>query len=247
MKIVEAIRAVVRSSADPFNIDVKGQLETLKKLLPKWTDLDEILLDVEALNLLSRIVELQEKWVRYQASSLYVDPLLVELKIVVSTPERLAEMFAGSWHPIIKVEQLSMGELARAANYWNGLLPLGERFEEEFAEERNPGSLDTKSLVEMKILTEEELRKRIADVYEELVSMLEHEEKIDYWEFIFKGDFDEAIERAVFLSHIVSSGLASIETKPLEEKILIIRPKVAKLPKSVAIAISSSARGNKIE
>jgi len=247
MRVVEAIRIVVTSSTDPFNVDVKGQLETLKKFLPGWTDLDEILLDIEALNLLSRVVELQEKWVRYQASSLYVDPLLVELKIVASTPERLAEVFSGSWHPIVKVEQLSMRELARAANYWNNLLPLGGRFKEEFGEEKNPNSLNAKDLVKMRIITEEELKKRIVQIYEELSFMLEQKEKIDYWEFVYKEDLDVAIERAVLLSHIVSSGYASIEMKPLEEKILITKPKASKLPKSVAIAISLSKKGDKIE
>ena len=239
VRIVEALRTVIGSSSDPFNVDVKGQIEVLRKLLPEWKDLEEILMDVEALTLLSRIVELQEKWVRYQASSLYVDPLLVELKIVASTPERLAEVFAGSWHPITKVEQVSQNELIRAINYWNVLVPLGERFREEFGQERGLAALDTKSLLEMKILTEEELNRKIEEIYRELTSILEHQDKADYWKFIDGKDINETVARAILLSHIISSGLASIEIKPLEEKIFIVKHTTDKYPKSIAIAISN--------
>lgn len=244
LRIVDALRTVIGSSSDPFNVDVKAEVGTLRKLLPEWKELDEILMDVEALDLLSRIVELQEKWVRYQASSLYIDPLLVELKIIASTPEKLAEVFAQSWHPIIKVEQISKNELMRAINYWNTLLPLGERFKEEFGQERELTSLDTMNLVEMKILTEEELNRKIEEVYRELVSMLELQEKVDYWKFIGGKNLNETVEKAVILSHIISSGLASLEIKPLEENIFIIKHTVDKYPKSMAIAITPK-RGEK--
>jgi hypothetical protein len=240
LRIVEALRMVMGSSSDPFNIDVKAQVETLRKLLPEWKELEEILMDVEALNLLSRIVELQEKWVRYQASSLYVDPLLVELKIVTSDPERLAEIFAGSWHPILKVEQVSKSELMRAVNYWNVLLPLGERYREELGQERGLASLDVKNLVEMKVLTEEELNRRIEDVYLELSSVLEQQGRVDYWKFIKGKDLNETVARAVMLSHVISSGLASLDIKPLEENIFIVKHNADKYPKSMAIAIPTT-------
>ena len=246
LRVVEALRTVLGSSSDPFNVDVKAQLETLRKLLPEWKELGEILMDVEALNLLSRIVELQEKWVRYQASSLYVDPLLVELKIVASAPERLAEVFAGSWHPILKVEQVSTRELMRAVDYWNVLLPLGERYREEFGQERGLASLNATSLVEMKVLTEEELYRRIEEVYGELASMLETQGRVDYWKFIRGKDLNETVARAVILSHVISSGHASLEIKPLEEKIFIVKHNADKYPKSMAIAISP-ARGEREE
>ena len=244
LRIVDALRTVIGSSSDPFNVDVKAQIEALRKLLPEWKELGEILMDVEALNLLSRVVELQEKWVRYQASSLYVDPLLVELKIIASTPEKLAEVFAGSWHPILKVEQVSQSELMRAINYWNTLLPWGERFREEFGQERGLATLDLMNLVEMKILTEEELNRKIEEVYRELASMFELQEKVDYWKFISGKNLNETVARAVILSHVISSGLASLEIKPLEENIFIVKHTVDKYPKSMAIAISSP-RGEK--
>jgi len=243
LKIVEALRAVIGSSSDPFNVDVKGQIEALRRLLPEWSELDEILADVEAMALLSRIVELQEKWVRYQASSLYVDPLLVELKIVASTPERLAEVFAGSWHPILKVEQISKIELMNAISYWNNLLPFDKRFSEELGQERELATFDAKRLVEMKILTEEEINRRIEEVYGELKPMLDLQGKVDYWRFVEGKDSNETIARAVILSHIVSSGLASIEVKPLEDNIFIVKPGLSRQPKSVAITIPRSRGG----
>ena len=53
------------------------------------------------------------------------------------------------------------------------------------------------SLVEMKVLTEEELSRRIEEVYRELASMLELQEKVDYWKFIRGKDLNETVARAV--------------------------------------------------
>ncbi len=243
LRIVEALRAVIGRSSDPFNVDVKGQIEALKRLLPEWETLDEILMDVEAMALLSKVVELQERWVRYQASSLYVDPLLVELKITASTVDRLAEVFAGSWHPILKVEQISKTELMRSINYWNGLTPLDRRYLEEFGQERELATLDTRRLMEMKILTEEELNRRIEEVHRQLESILDIQGRVDYWDFIEGKDSNETISRAVILSHIVSSGLAGIEIKPLEEKIYIVKQTSSREPKSIAITVNRPHRG----
>jgi hypothetical protein len=237
IKIVEMLNTVIGSNLDPFKVEVKEYVFKLKELLPDLKDLDEILMDAEALRLLARIVELQEKWVRYQASSLYVNPLLVELKIVTSSPERLAETFARSWHPIVKIEQLTLNEMLRAAGYWNTLLPLAERFREETVEERHPSILDVENLVRMKILTEEELNKRVEELYIELSKALEKEDKIDYWNFVKGKDYNETITRAILLAHLISMGLASLEIKPLEEKIEIVRETRGRQPRSIAISM----------
>jgi len=50
-----------------------------------WVDL----LDAEALNRIAAIVRLQGDWLKHRASSLYIDPILVELKIRMLEPERL--------------------------------------------------------------------------------------------------------------------------------------------------------------
>ncbi|MCX8188306.1 MAG: hypothetical protein N3F64_01175 [Nitrososphaeria archaeon] len=237
LKIVEMLNTVIGSNLDPFKVDVKEYVLRLKELLPNLKELDEILMDAEALRLLARIVELQEKWVRYQASSLYVDPLIVELKIITLPPERLAEIFSRSWHPIVKIEQVTLNEIIRAASYWNTLLPIPERFRRETVEETKLSLLDKEELVKMKILTEEELNKRLEELSMELNKFLENEEKVDYWKFVRGKDYNETITRAVLLAHIISMGHASLEIKPLEEKIEIVKGGQKRQPRSFAISM----------
>lgn len=240
LKIVEALNAVIGSNLDPFNVEVKEYVMRLKELLPGMRELDEILMDAEALRLLARIVELQEKWVRYQASSLYVDPLLVELKLVTLPAERLAEIFSKSWHPIVKIEQVTLNEMLRASSYWSTLQPLSERFREEAVEERQPSLLDKDSLVKMKILTEEELNRKVEELYMEVSKILEGRERVDYWDFVKGKDYNETITRAVLLAHIVSMGLLSLEIKPLEEKVEIVRGGKRARPRSIAISMQKA-------
>lgn len=237
LKIVEILSKVIGLNLDPFKVDVKEYVLRLKELLPNLKELDEILMDAEALRLLAGIVELQEKWVRYQASSLYVDPLIVELKILTLSPERLAEIFSRSWHPIVKIEQVTLNEMIRAANYWNALLPLSERFREEFVEETKLSTLDKEELLKMKILTEEELNRRLEELSMELDKILEAEERVDYWKIVKGKDYNETIIRAVLLAHIISMGYVSLEIKPLEEKIEIVKGGQKRQPRSLAISI----------
>ncbi|MBC7091613.1 MAG: hypothetical protein H5T50_06885, partial [Nitrososphaeria archaeon] len=121
--------------------------------------------------------------------------------------------------------------------YWNTLLPLAERFREEAVEERQPSILDIENLLKMKILSEEELNKRIEELYIELSKALEEEERVDYWNFVKGKDYNETITRAILLAHIISMGLASLEIKPLEEKIEIVREARKKQPRSIAISM----------
>ncbi|MEM2073422.1 MAG: hypothetical protein QXG36_06835 [Nitrososphaeria archaeon] len=237
IKIVEMLNMVIGSNLDPFKVDVKEYVLRLKELLPNLKELDEILMDAEALRLLARIVELQEKWLRYQASSMYVDPLIVELKIITLPQERLAEIFTKSWHPIVKIEQITLNEMIRAANYWNALLPLSERFRQEAIEETRLSLLNKDELVKMKILTEEELNRKIEELNIELNKILETEERIDYWKFVKGKDYNETITRAVILAHIISMGYASLEVKPLEEKIEIVKGGQKRQPRSFAISM----------
>jgi len=237
--IVEALRAVLTSGTDPFVVDVKAQIDTLgESLSPE--DLEEVMLDVQALNLLSKVVELQDDWVRYKASSMYVDPLLIELKIRASTVRELAEAFARSWHPIIKVEQVTRAELARAVRYWDALLPLGRRFREELGIGGALTPLDTRSLADMGILSKE-LGEKIEEIRRELEGLLGLRGEVDYWEFLRRRGPSEAVERALALSYVISSGFAGIELKPLEGRVLIVRR--ARGPRSIAISITGERVG----
>ena len=81
LRIIDLCRTVMRRGVDPFEVDIMRALKTLKTHLPGWNHLDDLLLDAEALNQLASIIRLQGEWIRHRASLLYVDPVMIELKI----------------------------------------------------------------------------------------------------------------------------------------------------------------------
>ena len=80
LRVIELCRSVERSSADPFEVDIREKIEILRKQLPGWKFLDDLLVDSEAMLELAQIVKLQDEWLKHRASSLYIDPLLIQLR-----------------------------------------------------------------------------------------------------------------------------------------------------------------------
>src|SRR5271155_4599994 len=132
LRLIELCKMVQSSSVNPFEVDIREKLLVLKKHLPDWKVIDIMLMDSEALHQLVQIVKLQDQWIKYRASSLYIDPLLLELKIRLLTREDLANSFAKCWHPIAQVDQLTARGLEKAFVYWRDLVPMSERFKNEF-------------------------------------------------------------------------------------------------------------------
>jgi hypothetical protein len=133
LRVIELCRAVETSSANPFDVDIKEKILLLRSRLPEWRFLDELLVDSEALLELALIVKLQDEWLKHRASSLYIDPLLIQLKVKLLPKEALTEAFVKSWHPVAQVDQISPKGLERAFVYWRDLLPMAERFKDEFS------------------------------------------------------------------------------------------------------------------
>ncbi|MGH9918604.1 MAG: hypothetical protein ACRD6W_07035, partial [Nitrososphaerales archaeon] len=77
-----------------------------------------MLKDSEAMQQLVAIVRLQDQWIKHRASALYIDPLLLELKIQLITKEELAESLAKCGHPIAQLDQLTARGLEKAFVYW---------------------------------------------------------------------------------------------------------------------------------
>ena len=54
LRVIELCRSVEKSSANPFDVDIREKISLLKKHLPEWHFLDELLLDSEAMLELAR-------------------------------------------------------------------------------------------------------------------------------------------------------------------------------------------------
>jgi len=239
LRVIELCRSVETSSANPFDVDIKEKILLLRSRLPEWRFLDELLVDSEALLELTQIVKLQDEWLKHRASSLYIDPLLIQLKVKLLPKEALTEAFVKSWHPVAQVDQISPKGLEKAFVYWRDLSPMAERFKDEFGSYGvKPGLVDYQELVSLGVFTQTQFETGLKDLHNELMER-SNGEWIDYMEFITSTDFETRVLRAYLLAFLISEGRASLKTEPLTGKIWVtaLSTKAKGPTKSVAISI----------
>src|SRR5438105_10362740 len=237
LRLIELCRMVQSSSVNPFEVDIREKLLILKKHLPDWEFIDVMLKDSEAIQQLVQIVKLQSQWITHRASALYIDPLLLELKIQLISKEELAECFAKCWHPIAQLDQLTPRGLEKAFVYWRDLIPFNERFKDGFGSQgQNAGLIGLDELESLSIFTKEEFEARLNAIHKELAERSNGKE-IDYRDFIKGKDPEETALRGYLVAFVITEGRATIRTDPLTEQIFIsvIQGKPGDETKSVAI------------
>lgn len=238
--MIELCRDVESSSANPFDVDIREKILILKQRLPELKLLDELLVDAEAMLELAQIVKLQDEWLKTRASSLYIDPLLIQLKVKLLPKEALSEAFIRSWHPIAQVDQLSPRGLEKAFVYWRDLVPISERFKDQFGSYGvRPGQVDYSDLVNMGVFTREQFETNLTQLYNEL-SKRSGGEWVDYRQFIGDDAFENKVRRAYLLAFLISEGRALLKTEPLSGKTwtMALAERAKGPPKSVAISIT---------
>lgn len=243
LRVIELCRDVETSSANPFDVDIREKILILKQRLPELKILDELLVDAQAMLELAQIVKLQDQWLKSRASSLYIDPLLIQLKLKLLPKEALSEAFIRSWHPIAQVDQLSPRGLERAFVYWRDLVPISERFKEQFGNYgTRPGIVDYAELVSLGVFTREQFETNLTQLHEELLQR-SNGEWVDYREFIQDEAFETKVRRAYLLAFLISEGRALLRTEPLTGRIwtMALADRVKGVPKSVAISVTGEA------
>jgi len=192
---------------------------------------------------LTQIIKLQDQWLKSRASSLYIDPLLIQLKVKLLPKESLSEAFIKSWHPVAQLDQLSPRGLEKAFVYWRDLIPISERFKDQFGTYgTRPGLVDYSELVSLGIFTKEQFENDLAQLHEELLER-SNGEWVDYRDFIGDETFESKVRRAYMLAFLLSEGRASLRTEPLTGKIwtMALAEKAKGALKSVAISITGEA------
>lgn len=257
LRIISLCVDVERKGVNPFEVEVKEILDTLKKYLPQWRALEDFVLDAEALNRIASIVRLQGDWIKHRSTSLYVDPLFIELKIKAIDIRRLVDIFVETWHPIVEFEELSKKRVNEAVDYWNQLLPLEERRVSLPTPVESLGSTSLKELLKLKIVSEKSFNEALQNIWEELKKMTGGRDQIPYWAFIRAATYEETIYRAYMTSFLITYGYASIVVNPIEEEAFLIpydeRKEVATKTQSVSIPIAidyetwKQMRGEKFE
>ncbi|MCW4031735.1 MAG: hypothetical protein NWE80_05155 [Candidatus Bathyarchaeota archaeon] len=223
-RIIDMCKAVENRTADPFLLDVDSMIKVIKEYFPQWKEANELNLDSEAIHRLASVIKLQSEWVKHCSTSLYTDPFLLEEKIVRTNKEEMVSIFLRAWHPLVELEQLSIHSLAEAMQYWDGLLPLKERWMDFDVQEVAIGTVSRNELVQQRVLGGKVFSEELVDFWQELKEKVKEKEcdgKIFYWDFIGAETYEETVNRAFLTSFLITYGYATLEIYPLEEEIFI--------------------------
>jgi hypothetical protein len=216
-RLLHFCQTVETEGTDPFDVDVKRFLQTLKQYQKKWRSLDELLLDADAIAELAKIIELQEHWIKDRSSSFYVDPAILELKLRLLEPQQLATAFMAAWRPIIAQDRLTPQRLQEGLDYWHALLPFDERAEDFPLPALSEAPIELEDLIKSCLFSKQEFDAALR----ELSIELEARGRIDYREFIYNDSFETSVQKAYLTSYLVSEGRADLEINPLEEDVFI--------------------------
>jgi hypothetical protein len=221
LRIIDLCNAVEQRGLDPFDVRVKEFFDRLRELLPKLKKNEDLYLDIQAVLGLAEVVFQQGEWIKHKSSLLYLDPLLIMLKIHALPPEDLAEVFAKAWHPVVELESISPHGFREAKGYWTELLPMDERWRGLGTAETLTGEMGRGELKRMGMVSEEEFIETMEKSWRELKEAAGGKGQVDYWDFIMGKTFEKTVSRAWLVSFLVSYGYATVDVKPLEEEIIL--------------------------
>jgi hypothetical protein len=237
-RIIETCLSVEAKGLNPFLVNVDELVSVIKQFFPNWSDPDELCLDAEALNQIASVIKMQSEWIKHRANSLYRDPFLVEEKLRSLPIESIAAIFDEAWHPLVELEQVTMGSLETALRYWTELTPLDERWRKESLLLADVSPTSREELIKQGVLLSETFTAELEKLWEELKTFeTDKEGKIGYWDFIGAETYDETVKRAYLTSFLITYGYADLEVHPLEEEIFV-RPYEKQVPKGNAATFS---------
>jgi len=220
LRIIETCQSIENKGLNPFLVNVDDLVSVIRQYFPNWSDPDELCLDAEALNKIATVIKMQSEWIKQRATSLYRDPFLVEEKLRSLPIERIAEVFTEAWHPLVELEQVTMGSLEAALRYWTELTPLDERWRRENIQLADISPTSREELIKQGILLTETFTEELEKLWNELKIIAENK-KIRYWDFIGAETYNETVRRAYLTSFLITYGYAALEVNPLEEEIFV--------------------------
>ncbi len=237
LRILDLCEKAIKEEADPFQVDVVQLFGKLRELLPELETEEEFYLDLEAVLGLTSVILKQEEWIRYRSSLMFLDPLLVLLKIEKLGDKDLADVLRRSWRPIVEARGVSPLFLEKAVEYWRTLPALEERRLELGEMEERTGTLTLSDLATLGFASEDEFLSFLESEEERLKEEAKKRGgEVPYWEFIGAETFEETIKRAYLVSFLCSYGRATIRRDPLSGEMWLV-PLKKPLGTKVSLAI----------
>ncbi len=212
--IIQTCNSIESRRFNPFLLDVSEALDILRRHAEHLGSLEDHLLDMRALTGIARVVGLQSAQLRFQSSSLFVDPEMAKQKLDGLSRQQLAEFLLLSWHPIIELEQLTPSTVKEATEYWNQMLSFYERRKRlQLGPFTMPEAAGLAELTSAGLVEEKAFSKKLQEVWSELKQTAGPDGTVEYWVFVAMSTFRETVKRAQIVSFLVSYGFASLEQK----------------------------------
>ena len=210
-ELIETCVAIENRKFNPFLLDISEALSVIRRHSSHLRTLEDHLLDMRAITSIARVVGLQSANLRFQSSSLYVDPGMVKEKLDAASREQLAEFLLLSWHPIVELEQLTTDSTKEAKEYWDKMLSFFDRRKRlQLGPFTTPSPTDLEELARQRVVEEKAYTRKMQELWKELKESAGRG-KVDYWEFIQQPDFAQTISRAQLVSFLVSYGYANLQ------------------------------------
>lgn len=229
-ELIEICRSIAQSGGDPFLFDIGKALNSLRNMrLRSSAELD---LDAETIGAIVDVLNSQKGWIEKRMNSMLIDPLIVELRIRAMDTEELRDVAMSVYHPLAFIETITPKRLQEGINYIKNLIPIRERG--RYGEEKDYPiePLSDEELLEMSVITKEELEKKIEEMKREL------KKETDYYAFVMNDSYEESVKRAQILSFLISGGFATLIIDPLNDDIRVKLSKKRGRGRSVALSIN---------
>ncbi|MEM1549704.1 MAG: hypothetical protein QXO74_03940 [Candidatus Methanomethylicia archaeon] len=239
-RIIGTCERVLRRGLDPFVVDVEKYVSYLKDFLMQSKSTEDLALDLEALEALSRVVEFQGRWVIDKSSKLFFDPLIIELKVKSLSLNDLAHILCHVFHPIASLRIISRRGFEEAVKYWLNLPPLRDRWGRLPQPVFKVESASIEDLIRSRLA----LKGSFSEMLEEFwgrIKDLSSRGVIYYWDFLKSDSFEDSILKAYMISFLASYGYVKLDFDPkVEDYIIIPYESKVEVSGSNSIAISIS-------
>lgn len=213
-RIIELPEQLERSGADPFLVEVKQLLNVIRG---RSGSVKALAMDSKALNSISKVVQMQERWVVDALRGLKADPEMVRERISKLGLRDLAMALAQNFYPALGLRRMSRGRLEEGLTYWGAVKPWGY--------------VEKPPRVDYKEISLEPLDLPLESVKEKAEALMRELEKelasgpIDYHSYLSKFRGKERLEKAFLIAHLATVGRVALKQEPLSKKVLILQPK----------------------
>src|SRR2546422_10534281 len=156
---------------------------------------------MKALASLAKVVGLQSANLRFQSSTLYIDPSMLQEKLRGMSRDQLAGFLLLSWHPIVEFEQLTVPTTREALDYWTKMLPFFERWKRfQPGPMSLPITTEAEELHRLGMIADKAFGKTLDEFWIELKEMAGAKTKIDFYAFVNSQNHSDTISRVILTS-----------------------------------------------